>query len=97
MDWQGAFMVRAKAAYTKSYWVNAPQTATKPYATFLDVTESRPQILNGYDLEFARVQIDVWGASYADVQAGMETLLAALVPASIPARGHCPRAARHWR
>jgi hypothetical protein len=35
MDWQGAFMVRAKAAYTKSYWVNAPQTATKPVRDFL--------------------------------------------------------------
>jgi len=87
MDWQGAFIARAKAAYTRTYWVNAPQGAVKPYATLLDVTELRPQILNGWDLEFARVQIDVWGLSYADVQTGMETLLAALVPANT-SNGH---------
>lgn len=75
-------MARAKAAYTKTYWVNAPQNTAKPYATLLDVTELRPQILNGWDLEFARVQIDVWGLNYSDVQTGMETLLSALVPAN---------------
>lgn len=73
-------MARAKAAYARTYWVNAPQTATKPYATLLDVTEQRPQHLTGWDLEFARVQIDVWGLTYSDVQTGMEALLAALVP-----------------
>lgn len=80
MDWQGAFIARAKAAYTKTYWVNAPQTAVKPYATLQDITELRPQTLKAWDLEFARVQIDVWGLNYADVQTGMSALLAALVP-----------------
>jgi hypothetical protein len=38
-------------------------------------------------LEFARVQIDVWGLTYADVQTGMEALLAALVPGNT-SNGH---------
>lgn len=87
MDWQGAFIARARAAYAATYWVNAPQGTAKPYATLFDVTERRPQILGGWDLEFATIQIDVWGYNYADVQAGMETLLAALVPANT-ANGH---------
>jgi hypothetical protein len=79
VDWQAAFIARAVAAYTKTYWVNAPQNTAFPYATLLDVTELRPQILGGFDLEFARVQIDVWALKYADVQTGMAALLDALV------------------
>lgn len=87
MDWQGAFIARAIAAYTKTYWVNAPQAAVLPYATLIDVTEMRPQHLSGFDLEFARVQIDVWGLTYGQVQTGMEALLAALVPGNT-SNGH---------
>lgn len=87
MDWQGAFIARAVAAVTKTYWVNAPQTATKPYATLTDITELRPQILTGWDLEFARVQIDTWGLTYAQAQTSMETLIAALVPGNT-SNGH---------
>lgn len=87
MHWQGAWIARARAAYTKTYWVNAPQSATMPYATMLDVTESRPQLMNAYDLEFARVQIDAWGRTYDEVQTAMETLIAALVPGNT-ANGH---------
>lgn len=87
MDWQAAYMVRAKAAYTKSFWVNAPQNTVLPYATLLDVTEHLPQHLTDWDLAFARVQIDVWGLIYADVQTGMAALIAALVPANT-ANGH---------
>lgn len=87
MDWFAAFMKRAVAAYTKSYPINAPQTASKPYATLQDVTELRPQTLNDWDLEFARVQLDVWALTNAEARAGMETLLAALVPANT-SNGH---------
>jgi hypothetical protein len=87
VDWFAALMQRAVAAYTKSYPENAPQNTAFPYATFLDVTENRPQILGGFDLEFARVQIDVWALSVADARAGMETLLSALVP-GVTANGH---------
>lgn len=79
MDWQAAFIQRAKTAYAQTYWVNAPQGTAFPYATLLDVTELRPQILGGFDLEFARVQIDVYGLTYAEVQAGMGILIDALI------------------
>lgn len=93
MDWFAAFMKRAVAAYTKSYPINAPQRDASgnpvvlPYATLLDVTELRPQTLTDWDLEFARIQIDVWALTNADARAGMETLLAALVPANT-SNGH---------
>ncbi len=82
MDWQGAWMARAKAAYAKTYWVNAPQNTVLPYATMIDVTELLSEHLTGDDLAFARVQIDVWGKSYSEVQTGMAALLAALRPAN---------------
>jgi hypothetical protein len=93
MDWQAAFIARAEAAYTKTWWVNAPQKdaagnpITLPYATLLDVTELRGQTLNDWDLEFARVQIDVWGLTYAQVQTGMAALINALVPGNT-SNGH---------
>jgi hypothetical protein len=93
LDWQAAFIARAKAAYMKTWWVNAPQKyadgtpVTLPYATLFDVTEDRPQHLSGFDLEFARVQIDVWGNTYAEVQTGMQALLDALTPANT-SNGH---------
>jgi hypothetical protein len=87
MDWQAAFRARAAAAYTKTYWVNAPQGTALPYATLLDVTELRSQTLNDWDLEFARVQIDDWGLTYADVQTGMKALIDGLVPCNT-SNGH---------
>jgi hypothetical protein len=87
VDWQEAFMARAKAAYTKTYWVNAPQNTAQPYATLNDITERRPQTLTDWDLEFALIQIDVWGLTYVDVQTGMKALLDALVPGNT-SNGH---------
>jgi hypothetical protein len=87
MDWQAAFRARAVSALAKTYWVNAPQGTAYPYSTLLDVTELRPQLLNDWDLEAARVQIDVWGTTYASVQTNMEALLATLVPANT-SNGH---------
>lgn len=87
MDWQGALLARLRAnagvtalISTKSYWEQAPQPTTRPYVTLLDVTELRPQLLNGWDLEAARVQIDVWANSYTSKNDIMEAVLAALVP-----------------
>ena len=87
MDWQGALLAKLRAATgvtsligTKSFWEQAPQGTARPYVTLLDVSESRPQILNGWDLEAARVQIDVWADTYSSKQAIMEAVLAALVP-----------------
>lgn len=87
MDWQGALLARLRAngavtalISTKSYWEQAPQGTARPYVTLFDVTELRPQILNGWDLEAARVQIDVWANTYSSKQAIMEAVLTALVP-----------------
>jgi len=87
MDWQAALLNKLRAnsgvtalISTKSFWEQAPQGTARPYVTLLDVTETRPQLLNGWDLEAARVQIDVWADTYSSKQAIMEAVLAAIVP-----------------
>lgn len=87
MDWQSALLAKLRAASgvtsligTSSYWEQAPQATARPYVTMLDVTELRPQLMDGWDLEAARVQVDVWANSYASKQAIMEAVLTALVP-----------------
>lgn len=89
MDWQGAMLARLRAAAgvtalvgTRTFWEEAPQDTPLPYVTLLDVGEVRGQLMTGWDLPFARVQIDVWASSYASKNAIMEAVLAALVPAS---------------
>lgn len=88
MDWQGALLAHLRAAAgvtsligTKSYWEQVPQGTPRPYVTMLDVTQLRPQTLKGWDLEAARVQIDVWADTYGSKQAIMKAVLTALVPA----------------
>jgi hypothetical protein len=94
MDWQAALLARVRGAAgvtalisTRSYWENAPQGTALPYVTLLDVTQLRPQTLTDWDLEAARVQIDVWALTYASKQAIMEAVLAALVPGNT-SNGH---------
>jgi len=94
MDWQGALLARVRGAAgvtaligAKSFWENAPQGTNRPYVTLLDVTELRPQTLTDWDLEAARVQIDVWADRYDQKQAIMEAVLAALVPGNT-SNGH---------
>lgn len=80
MDWQTAMLVRARTGHAKTYWEQAPQSTTRPYVTLLDVTQLRQQTLKGWDLEAARVQIDVWANTYSEKQTIMEAVLAALIP-----------------
>jgi hypothetical protein len=87
MTWQGALLARLRAAAgvtalisTRSYWEQAPQNTVKPYVTLLDVSQSRPQNLKGWDLEEGRVQIDVWTTDYLSKNTIMDAVLAALVP-----------------
>lgn len=92
MDWFAALVTRANgnSAVTtllggqKVFPENAPQSGatpvSRPYVTLLDVTQLRGQTLNGWDLEAARVQIDVWADSYKTKNAVMEAMLNALVP-----------------
>jgi hypothetical protein len=94
MDWQGALLARLRAASgvtslisTRSFWENAPQGTSRPYVTLLDVTQLRPQMLNDWDLEAARVQVDVWADTYSSKQSIMEAVLGALVPGAT-SNGH---------
>jgi len=87
MDWQGAMLTRLRAASAvtsliaaKSYWEQAPQGTVRPYVTLLDVTQLRPQTLKDWDLEAARIQIDVWADTYTSKNNIMEAVLNALVP-----------------
>lgn len=89
MDWFAALVTRANGnsgvttalgATDKVYPEAAPQGTARPYVTLLDVTQLRPQTLTDWDLEAARVQIDVWASSYAQKQSIMEAILAAIVP-----------------
>jgi hypothetical protein len=87
MTWQGALLARLRAAASvtaligpASYWENAPQKIARPYVTLLDVTEMRPQLLKAWDLEAARVQIDVWTDGYTLKNTIMEAVLEAIVP-----------------
>lgn len=87
MDWFAALVTRANAngALTallggqKIYPENAPQSVARPYVTLLDVTQSRVQTLNDWDLEAGRVQVDVWADTYKQKNAIMEAVLTALV------------------
>lgn len=95
MDWFAALLTRANGngALTtllggqKVYPEEAPQNTARPYVTLLDVTQLRPQTLKDWDLEAARVQIDVWADKYSTKNAIMEAVLAVLVPGGT-ASGH---------
>lgn len=89
MDWFAAMLTRANGtagittaigAANKVFPEQAPQGTARPYVTLLDVTQLRPQTLNDWDLEAARVQIDVWADSYKKKNEIMEAVLTALVP-----------------
>lgn len=88
MDWFAAMVTRANSAGAvttllggqKVYPEQAPQNAALPYVTLLDVTQLRGQMLKGWDLESARVQVDVWARTYAQKNAIMEAVLTALIP-----------------
>jgi hypothetical protein len=80
VDWQAALLARARVGHSATYWEMAPQGTARPYVTLLDISQDRPQILRGWDLEAARVQIDVWANTYSQKQSIMEAVLAALIP-----------------
>jgi hypothetical protein len=95
MHWFSALIARANGAAgvtaligtNKVYPEQAPQGTVRPYVTLLDVTELRPQTLKGWDLEAARVQVDVWADKYSTKNAVMEAILTALVPGNT-SNGH---------
>lgn len=82
MDMPGALRARLIGlAGGRVYWVTRPQAAALPAVTLQIISDLRPQHLKGFDgLRGTRVQIDCWGATYADVTALKEAVLAAIVP-----------------
>lgn len=89
MDWQGALRARlanaapvAALAGTRIYWIERPQLTALPAVTLQTISEERAQHHGGLQaLQSARVQIDVWGQSYASVRAVTEAVIAAILPA----------------
>lgn len=85
MDMQGALRARVTGASTTAgqrvYWVDRPQAASLPAVTLQIISDFRPQHLKGFNpLRDTRVQIDCWAATYAQVTALKEAVLAAVVP-----------------
>jgi hypothetical protein len=90
MDWQSALRARLKAdapvvtlVGTRIDWVDRPQTTALPAITLQTISDLRPQHMGGFDgTKEARVQVDVWAATYASAKAITEAVLAVLVPAN---------------
>lgn len=88
MDMQGALRARllAEAPVTalvgqRVYWVDRPQAAALPAIVLQVISDPRPQHLKDYDeLRETRIQMDVFGATYAQVRSVTEAALAAVVP-----------------
>jgi len=88
MDMLGALRSRLLAAAPvtalvgqRVYVIEAPQSATLPRITLLDVSELRPQHLKGWDLRTARVQIDIWADTSAKRIPIQEVVIEALASA----------------
>lgn len=88
MDMQGALRARLLAAAPvtalvaqRVYWVSRPQSEPLPAIVLQVISDPRPQHLKGYqDLRETRVQMDIFGTTYAQVRAITEASLAAIVP-----------------
>lgn len=83
MDMEGALRARIVAAATAAadrvYWVDRPQGSTLPSITLQVVTGDYPQTYGGLDAHRdPRVQMDVWGRTYAEAKAIMVAALTAL-------------------
>jgi hypothetical protein len=89
MDWQGALQARlanaapvAALVGTRIHWIERPQATALPAITLQTISDQRSQHFGGLQsLQRARVQIDVWGETYASVRAATEAAVAALLPA----------------
>lgn len=86
MDWQGALRKRLVTdngvnalVVQRVYWMDRPQASALPAITLQTVSELRPQHMKGFDgLDFSRVQIDCWAATYAKAQEVKESVIAAV-------------------
>lgn len=79
-DLQTALRSRIVAAvgHSRVHWTIAPQNAAKPYIRMQTVSDLRPQHMNGYDAaRVTRVQVDVFGATYAETRSVAEAIITA--------------------
>ena len=89
MDWQAALRARLVAAApvtalvgSRIYWVDRPQASALPAITLQTISDDRPQHMKGFiGLNPARVQVDLWTASYGAAADLAEKVIAALAPA----------------
>lgn len=83
MDMEGALRARLVAAATAAadrvYWVERPQATALPSIILQTVTGDYPQTYGGLQAtRDPRIQMDVWGRTYAEAKAIMVAALAAL-------------------
>ena len=81
---QGALRARLVGqtpAASRVYWLDRPQTTGLPAITLQIISRDRDQHMDGFqELQFARVQVDVWAVSYDTSQDVTEAAVAALAP-----------------
>lgn len=67
------------------FWNIVPQGTALPYGQMKTISDLRPQHLRGYDDgRRARVQVDVYAATYAAARAGADAIIAATAaPATV--------------
>ena len=76
-----ARIVGQTAAGSRVYWVDRPQGSALPSITLQTISGDRPQTHEGMQAtRDPRVQMDVWGTSYAEAKSIMEAAIAALTP-----------------
>lgn len=84
MDMQAALRARLlgqTSAASRVSWVDRPQGSSLPAITLQTISSDRPRTYNGMQsLRLSRVQLDAWGASYAEARAVYEAAVAALLP-----------------
>jgi hypothetical protein len=86
MDMQAALRARligdagvSALASDRVYWVQAPQDAALPRITLQTISADRPQTFKGFQpLRSARVQCDIWAASYSAARTIVEAVIAEL-------------------
>lgn len=65
------------------YWDDRPQGSPLPAVLLTVISDLRSQTLSDFDMREARVQVDVFGTTFAQKKALKEAVIAALAPASL--------------
>lgn len=73
----------ATLAGSRIYWEDRPQAAALPAVLLSVISDNRDQHLQGFDMNSARVQVDVLALTYEDKKSLKEAVIAALAPAQL--------------